>query len=114
MAPKKKKPVEKKVVSSTKKAAKASKPTAETPVIKRYKKASNPAVEQAVTELLSHKYSTDETPTVRKILASIKKSQPDQVNSREELIFILYHCTAQSCFDPIPDQKLLRCNNIIM
>jgi hypothetical protein len=75
MAPKKKKPVEKKVVSSMKKAAKASKPTAEAPVMKRYKKASNPAVEQAVTELLSHKYSIDETPTVRKIL--------DQVNSRE-------------------------------
>jgi hypothetical protein len=75
MAPKKKKPVEKKVVSSTKKAVIASKPTAETPVMKRYKKASNPAVEQAVMELLSHKYSIDETPTVRKIL--------DQVNSRE-------------------------------
>jgi hypothetical protein len=92
MAPKKKKPVEKKVVSSTKKAVIASKPTAETPVMKRYKKASNPAVEQAVTELLSHKYSIDETPTVRKILASIKKSLPDQVNSREiKQVHDLFH-----------------------
>jgi hypothetical protein len=83
MAPKKKKLVEKKVVSSTKKAAKASKPTAETPVMKRYKKARNPVVEQAVTELLSHKYSIDVTPTVREILARIKECLPNQVNDRE-------------------------------
>ncbi len=92
MAPKKKKLVEKKVVSSTKKAAKASKPTAKTTVMKRYKKARNPAVEQAVTELLSHKYSIDETPTVREILACIKKSQPDQVNGREiKQVHDLFH-----------------------
>jgi hypothetical protein len=83
MAPKKKKLGEKKVVSSTKKAAKASKPTAETPVMKRYKKARNPAVEQAVMELLSHKYSIDITPRVREILARIKECLPNQVNDRE-------------------------------
>jgi hypothetical protein len=83
MPPKKKKPLEKKVVSSTIKAAKASKPTAETPVMKRYRKAKNPAVEKAVTELLSHKYSINETPAVREILARIKKCLPNQVNDRE-------------------------------
>jgi hypothetical protein len=92
MAPKKRKPVEKKVVSSTKKPVKASKPTAETQVMKRYKKANNPAVEQAVTEYLSHKYSIDETPTVRAILARIKDCLPDQVNSREiKQVHDLFH-----------------------
>ena len=51
--------------------------------MKRYRTAKNPAVEQAVTELLSHKYSIDETPTVREILARIKKCLPNQVNDRE-------------------------------
>jgi hypothetical protein len=82
MAPKKKKPVEKKVVSSTKKAAKANKPTAESPV-KRYRRAKNPAVEQAVTELLSHKYSINETPAAREILARIKRCEPNQVDDKE-------------------------------
>jgi hypothetical protein len=92
MAPKKKKLVEKKVVSSTKKAAKAGKPTAETPVMKRYKKARNPAVEQAVTELLSHKYSIDKTPTVREILGRIKDCLPNQVNDREiKQVHDLFH-----------------------
>ena len=92
MAPKKKKLVEKKVVSSTKKAAKASKPTAETPVMKRYKKARNPVVEQAVTELLSHKYSIDETPTVREVLARIKDCLPNKVNDREiKQVHDLFH-----------------------
>jgi hypothetical protein len=49
-------------------------------------------VEQAVTELLSHKYYIDKTPTVREILARIKKSQPDQVNDREiKQVHDLFH-----------------------
>jgi hypothetical protein len=75
-----------------KKVAKASKLTAVTPVMKRYKKASNPAVEQAVTELLSHKYSIDETPTVREILARIKDCLPNQVNDSEiKQVHDLFH-----------------------
>ncbi len=49
-------------------------------------------MEQAVMELLSHKYSIDETPTVKEILAHIKKSQPDQVNDREiKQVWVLLH-----------------------
>jgi hypothetical protein len=76
MAPKKNKAVAKKTAASTKKAVKAPKPTvakktaASTKkaikatqstvtdeIIKQYKTAKNPAVEQAATEVLSHKYS---------------------------------------------------------
>ena len=55
MAPKKNKAVAKKTAASTKKAIKATQSNATNEIIKRYKTAKNPAVEQAATEVLSHK-----------------------------------------------------------
>ncbi len=52
MAPKKRNTVAKKPAASTKKSVKAPTPTATDEVIKHYKKAKNPAVEQAATEVL--------------------------------------------------------------
>jgi len=91
MAPKKNKTVAKKTAASTKKAVKAPKPavakktaastkkaikatqsTVTNEIIKRYKTAKNPEVEQAATEVLSHKYSNQKKPTNRLILAKIK------------------------------------------
>jgi hypothetical protein len=68
MAPKKNKTVAKKTAASTKKAVKAPKPTvtkstATDEVIKRYKTAKNPAVEQ-----LLQKYSPISTPIKRDLL----------------------------------------------
>jgi hypothetical protein len=61
--------VAKKTAASTKKSVKAPKPTATDEIIKCYKKAKNPAVEQATTEVLSHKYSNQKKPTNKEILA---------------------------------------------
>ena len=88
MAPKKNKTVAKKTAASTKKAVKAPKPTvtkstATDEVIKRYKTAKNPAVEQAATEVLSHKYSNQKRPTNRLILAKIKGCKPEEVLNEE-------------------------------
>jgi hypothetical protein len=102
MAPKKNKAVTKKTAASTKKAVKAPKPTvakntaastknaikatqltATDEIIKRYKKAKNPAVEQAATEVLSHKYSNQKRPTNRLILAKIKGCKPEEVLNEE-------------------------------
>jgi len=102
MAPKKNKAVAKKTAASTKKAVKAPKPavakktaastkkaikaTQSNPtdeIIKRYKTAKNPAVEQAATEVLSHKYSNQKRPTNREILAKIKGCKPEEVLNEE-------------------------------
>jgi hypothetical protein len=84
------KPVAKKTAASTKKSVKAPKPTTashedlklttvripkvstDVHVIKHYKKAKNFAVEQAATEVLSHKYSNQKKPSNKEILAKIK------------------------------------------
>ena len=102
MAPKKNKTVAKKTAASTKKAVKAPKPavakktaastkkaikatqsTVTNEIIKRYKTAKNPAVEQAATEVLSHKYSNQKRPTYREILAKIKRCKPEEVLNDE-------------------------------
>jgi uncharacterized membrane-anchored protein YjiN (DUF445 family) len=83
MAPKKNKTVAKKTAASTKKAVKATQSTATNEIIKRYKTAENPAVEQAATEVLSHKYSNQKRPTNREILAKIKRCKPEEVSNDE-------------------------------
>jgi hypothetical protein len=83
MAPKKNKTVAKKTAASTKKAVKAPKLTATDEIIKWYKKAKNPAVEQAAAEVLSHKYSNQKRPTNREILAKIKGCKPEEVLKQE-------------------------------
>jgi hypothetical protein len=82
MAPKKNKAVAKKAAASTKKAVKAPKPAVDE-IIKRYKTAKNPVVEQAATEVLSHKYSNQKRPTNREILAKIKECKPEEVLNEE-------------------------------
>jgi hypothetical protein len=96
MAPRKQKTVAKKTAASTKKSVKAPTPTAshedlklttvkipkvstDVNIIKRYKKAKNPAVEQAATEVLSHKYSNEKKPSNREILAKNKGCKPEEV-----------------------------------
>ncbi len=59
------------------------KSTATDEIIKRYKTAKNPAVEQAATEVLSHKYSNQKRPTNRLILAKIKGCKPEEVLNEE-------------------------------
>jgi len=93
MGPKKNKTVAKKTAASTKKAVKApkptkkavkaTKPTATAEIIRQYKKAKNPAVEQAATEVLSHKYSNQKRPTNRETLAKIKGCKPEEVLNEE-------------------------------
>jgi hypothetical protein len=75
--------VAKKTVASTKKAIKATKSAATNEIIKRYKTAKNPVVEQAATEVLSHKYSNQKRPTNREILAKIKECNPEEVLNAE-------------------------------
>ncbi len=68
----------KKTAASTKKSVKAPKPTATDEVIKHYRTAKNPGVEQAATEVLSHKYSNQKKPLTRNILAKIKGCKPEE------------------------------------
>jgi uncharacterized membrane-anchored protein YjiN (DUF445 family) len=81
--PKKNKTVAKKTAASTKKSVKAPKPTATDDVIKRYKRAKTPAVEQAATEVLSQMYSNQKKPSNRGILAKIKGCKPEEVLKEE-------------------------------
>jgi CRISPR/Cas system CMR-associated protein Cmr3 (group 5 of RAMP superfamily) len=83
MTSKKNKTVAKKTAASTKKSVKAPKPTATDEVIKCYKKAKNPVVEQAATEVLSHKYSNQKKPSNREVLAKIKGCKPEEVLKEE-------------------------------
>jgi hypothetical protein len=83
MAPKKNKTVAKKTAASTKQSVKAPKPTATDEIIKWYKKAKNLVVEQAATEVLSHKYSNQKRPTNREIFAKIKGCKPEEVLKEE-------------------------------
>jgi hypothetical protein len=76
--------VAKKTAASTKKSVKAPKPTATDEVIKHYRTAKNPGVEQAATEVLSHKYSNKKKPLTRNILAKIKGCKPEE-GSKEEI-----------------------------
>jgi hypothetical protein len=75
--------VAKKTAASTKQAVKATKSIATDEIIKRYKTAKNSAVEQAATEVLSHKYSNQKRPTNREILAKIKGCKPEEVLNEE-------------------------------
>jgi len=97
MAPKKKTIVAKKTPASTKKSVKVPKPTATDEVIKCYKTAKNPAIEQAATEIISHKYSDQKKPETKDILAKIKVCKPEEVLKEEiqQVKDIVYLC--QKC-----------------
>ncbi len=93
--------VVKKTAASTKN-VKATKSTATDEIIKRYKTAKNPAVEQAATEVLSHKYSNQKRPTNREILAKIKGCKPEEVLNEE----------IKQVKDLVPTNRLGTCLNV--